>query len=315
MNQVVPINGGGAFTPAQLSLIQRTVAKDCDATEFDHYMAVARALKLDPLRKQICAMVFNKNKPDKRSMSIIVQIDGFRLIAARAGDYRPMETAPIIETDEGAKDENTNPLGIVRAEVRVWKRHGAEWFPVTGEAYWSEFAPIEREWVECEDGKRRPVGKASLPDVSPWRRMPRVMIAKVAEAQALRRGWPDDLSGVYADEEMHQAQVIDVASEAVETYRAEQRMIAVGGKDAVTFQFGADAALERVPLGQLADRVIAFARACRTTDELAQFQRVNRAALQEFWARAPSDALGAKKEMEARAASLAKSDDFLGDRK
>lgn len=306
MNQLVPLRGSRDLTAAQLDLIKRTVAKDCDLTEFDHFMAVASRLGLDPLRKQICALVFNKKDASKRSMSIITQIDGFRVIAARQGDYRPMETAPVIEYDDAAKDPATNPLGIVRAEVKVWKRHGAEWHPVTGEAYWDEFVPLEQEWAYDEAaGKRTPSGPKVLTEKSPWRRMGRVMIAKVAEAQALRRGWPDDLSGVYADEELQRAHVIDVASELVSDFQESERLKRVGAKDALLFLFDPSAPLESIDRGDIADRLTRFyEREAKSAQDIIDFRTRNEASLKTFWAWAPGDALEVKRIAEQRIAKL-----------
>lgn len=307
MNAITHMRSEGALTPRQLDLIRRTVAKDCDNTEFDHFMAVAGRLGLDPLRKQICAMVFNKNNAEKRNMSIITQIDGFRVIAARQGDYRPMETAPIIEYDEAAKCERTNPLGIVRAEVRAWKRHGSEWFPVVGEAYWEEYVPLEQEWAyDPEAGKRQPTGPKVLSDKSPWRRMARVMIAKVAEAQALRRGWPDDLSGVYADEEMQRAVIIDAASEVVAEYQERERLERIGGKDTLLFMFDpTEGVLESVPRGEVADRLARFyEREAKSAQDVINFRQRNEASLKTFWAWAPGDALEMKKLAERQIAAL-----------
>lgn len=124
----------------------------------------------------------------------------------------------------------------------------------------------------------------------------------------LRRGWPDACAGVYVEEELHKAVVIDVASEAVEHYQEQERLRMVGARsDAILFQFGANAALERVPLGELADRVIAHVR---TLDRpaLEQFTVTNRAGLNEFWGRSKGDALEAKRAIEARETQLAAGD-------
>lgn len=157
----------------QLQLIRRTIANDCNDAEFDLFMAAARAAGLDPFRKQISPLVFNKKNSDKRRMSIITTIDGLRVIAARSGRYRPDEEEPDFTFDPEEKGP-TNPLGLVKAKVRIF----IDDKPVTGVAYWSEFAPISEEWKESEDGRRRPTGKMVLDTGCNWGRMPRVMLAK-----------------------------------------------------------------------------------------------------------------------------------------
>jgi phage recombination protein Bet len=293
------------FTGRQLDLIRHTVAKDCTADEFDLFIAVAQRVGLDPFRRQISAIVFNKKRPERRRMAIITGIDGLRAIAARSGRYRPDEAEPEITYLPEAKGA-TNPLGVEKAVVRVFLRDegGADWRPVAGVAYWDEFAPIYEAWAEGEDRRRRPTGKLVLDSAGAWARMGRVMIAKCAEAQALRKAFPEDLSGLYETSEMDQARAVDLSPTEMIAAAAQQgRLEKIGAAGAILFQLSPGAPLQPIPLGQVADRVLAAYRGF-DLDQARWFQSVNRAALQEFWARAKADALGVKREMERMRANL-----------
>ena len=213
------------YSDSQLSLIKRTVASDCSRDEFDLFIEVARRVGLDPFRRQIYAVVYSKDNPEKRKMSIITGIDGFRAVAARNKDYRPDEDEPDFKVNPELKGP-TNPLGLERAKVRCFKlAPDGEWHPVVGVAYWDEFAPVKEVWEYDPDQRKRvPTGRYELDAKSKWATMGRIMLAKCAEAQALRRGWPEDLSGIYAPEEMARADAIDVTpSDAAEHHETEER--------------------------------------------------------------------------------------------
>lgn len=294
------------LAPAQLALIRRTVAADCNEDEFDLYIEVAKRVGLDPFRRQIYAVVYNKDKPNKRKMSIITGIDGFRAVAARCGDYRPDNAEAMIVIDPDLKDPDTNPLGIERAVYTAYKRgDDGEWYPVVGTAYWEEFAPITDEWAENEEGKWRPTGKSSIAKTSNWRKMGRVMIVKCAESQALRKGWPEDLSGVYSEEEMARTINDETATETVAALEEEDRLKRVGGKGAIPIIFN-ETGIEMVPAGKLVDRVIEHIERAETADALTEFTRQNSAGLQQFWAIEPNDALELKKRIEQRAEKLSR---------
>jgi phage recombination protein Bet len=109
------------FTGRQLELIRHTVAKDCTPDEFNLFIAVAQRAGLDPFRRQISALVFNKKHPDRRRMAVVTGIDGLRAIAARSGRYRPSETEPGINYLPDLK-ASTNPLGVEKAVVRIFLR-------------------------------------------------------------------------------------------------------------------------------------------------------------------------------------------------
>lgn len=291
------------YSPGQLALIRRTVAKDATPDEFDMFMEVCRRVGLDPFRKQIYCLVYNKNKPEKRTISFITAIDGFRGVAARNKDYRADDEEPQITYDEGRKDPKVNPLGIVKAVVRAYKLAPDGWHPQVGTAYWDEFAPITEKWAEI-DGKWKPTGVLELDRKSNWYRMPRIMIAKVAEAQALRKGWPEDLSGIYAPEEMDRNTIDGTASELVEEHATEQRMLRIGATNTVPILWEAGKPIEAVPVGEFADRVLKFLKGCESPVQVETWRDANQIGLNQFWALHKSDALALKQAIEGRIAEL-----------
>ena len=288
---------------SQIALIRSTLAKDTNDQEFSLFMEAARAYGLDPFRKQISALVCNKDKPEKRQMAIIVSRDGYRVIAQRCRNYRPASEPAQIEFDPSLVGP-TNPKGIVKATVRLWQQDSrGDWFPVIGEAYWDEFAPVKEAWAENPETRRRePTGKMELDKSGNWTRMPVVMITKCAEAQALRAGWPDQFGGIYAEEELHKAEADMTASEIVAQEAERTRVEKIGGRG-ILFNFDATGVLENVPLGTVADRCAEFISQ-NGADDVYRWSIQNRASLAEFWAAAPGDALAFKKLLEEKTAKI-----------
>lgn len=297
----------GDFTSKQLELIARTVAQDLNHDEFDMFINIARQNGLDPFKKQIYALVYNKDKPDKRKVSFITGIGGYRAIAQRSGLYRPDEEAPRIVKNDALQCD-TNPLGIEYAEVTV-NRYGPDgrWYPITGRAYWAEFAPIKEEWAKDESGQRRPTGKMTLDTGGNWGKMPHVMLAKCAEADALRKGWPEDLGALYVDAEMDRATTLDLsATEIVEQERTARRQAALGGPEMITVTFEFSEGLQAIPAGQFADKCAAWLRELGSAEAVTNWADYNRIALKQFWGIRPTDALELKKLLEQRTAELSK---------
>lgn len=324
MNALVDFASG-----KHLELIRRTVAKDCDRNskgidlklgEFDLFIENCRALKLNPLRRQIYAFVFNKDDPAKRQLTIVTSIGGYRSIAERTGNYRPGPTTCHI--DESLKDHDGNPAGIEYAEATVYKFSHGDWHAVTERAYWSEFAPVKEvpaggwQWVDTGEkypeghakagkpiNRKVPVGSMLLKldeRKENWRRMPRVMIEKCAEAKALRRAWPDDFAGVYVEDEMDRSSIVDITpTEAADEAAAEAKLALVGGKDALTVLWGQGSQLDRVPAGQFCDRALAWAKAKdRTSTEIQIWWKTNEAARAEYKARHGAEYLEFQKAFE-----------------
>lgn len=307
MNQVTTYSPTAAWNGHQLALIKRTVAKDTNEDEFNLFVTVARAKGLDPFSRQIMALVFNKTNKDKRQMCIVTGIDGMRAIAARSKRYRPDEDEPEYTYNPELKDPRTNPLGIEKARVNIYIEDAmipGEWKRVAGVAYWDEFAPITEEWGEDETGQRRPNGKRKLD--GQWSKMGRLMIAKCAEAQALRRAFPEDLSNLYEGAELDRSIAMEMsASEVIAQTQAENRLKMIGASNAITFQMTMAGALEHIPLGQIFDRVAAEAKDW-DLNQLDRFMAINERSLNEYWARAKSDALELKRNLEALRARLVK---------
>lgn len=301
-----------SYSAGQLALIRQTVAKDCNHSEFDLFIEICKQQGLDPFKKQIYAQVYNKDKPDKRQMVIVTSIDGYRAKAQRCGDYRPAEEETRFESDSALKDPQSNPMGLIRAVVRVFK-FGPDkaWYPVVGEARWDEFAPLDDadfEWVDTgekwEDSgkpKKKKVSKSDKKTLKEgnWKNMPHVMLGKCAEAQALRRGWPEAMSGLYVQEEMEKMYLDMSATEIADAHEQDERLKRVSGKESIPAIFEMSEGLQLIAIGKFADRVLEHLRALDSRQAIEFWKDQNTIALKQFWAYRPSEALDLKKGMEA----------------
>jgi len=322
MNMVIKqsntITAPRTYDGSQLRLIKRTVAKDTTDDEFNMFIEICKRQGLDPFRRQIYALVFNKDKQDKRQVAFITGIDGYRAIARRTGTFRPADQEPSYEIDASLKSD-WNPEGIIKCTVVVYQ-YGPDkqWYSVVGTAHWSEFAPIyeEKTWVEMKDRngspiletegnyagrpKKQPVGtgKKTLSKEN-WKTMPFVMIAKCAEAQALRKGWPEEMGGLYIQEEMHVAELNNqIATEKINEFEEQSRLQAIGIKDSVPMIMADSVGIEMVPVSVLADKVLELLGSFDDVQQIEFWMERNRIGLQQYWALHKSDALQLKAEIE-----------------
>lgn len=171
------------FSPAEMDVIKSVIAKGATDVELKMFVAMAQKLGLDPLSKQIHCVKRRAKLADGsygEAMTITVGIDGYRLVADRTGRYCPGR-APTYTYDAHDRIES--------ATAYVLKLAGGVWHEVSAVAFWDEYAQTNR------DGQ----------PTAMWAKMPRLMLGKCAEALALRRAFPAELSGVYTEDEMAQA--------------------------------------------------------------------------------------------------------------
>lgn len=168
----------------QIDLIKRTFAQGATDDEFQLFIMTAQRLGLRPEARQIHMVkrpsydAATREYIDK--MSIQTGIDGYRLIADRTGEYAPGREPTYAYGDGGR---------LISATAYVKKFVRGEWHEVAATAHFDEYAQKKKDGTPTQM----------------WSTKPHIMLAKCAEALALRRAFPAELSGVYTDEEMAQA--------------------------------------------------------------------------------------------------------------
>jgi phage recombination protein Bet len=192
----------GRFTPEQYDIIRTTLCADATNAQFGLFIAVCNRTGLDPFAKQIYPVIRKtKNGP---AMAIQIGIDGYRLIAERSRDYGGQDAPEWCGPDGTWTDvwlDDENPPAAAR--VRVY-RNGHQ-VPTVGIAKYKEFVQYENEWGD-RNGRREVIGKHPT---QMWKDMPANQLAKCAEAQALRKAFPNELRDIQGDFEM-EAATIDV---------------------------------------------------------------------------------------------------------
>jgi len=156
------------MTAEQIELIKATVAKGATDNELKLFLYRAENLGLDPLKPGQIHFVKYGNSPG----TVIIGIDGFRGRANRTGKLRGIKRGVL-------RDEKGKCVG-------AWC-----------EVYRSDWDQPAREEVPLSEYN---TGKGN------WAKMPETMIKKVAEVAALRMAFPDELGGIFAEEEMDQAE-------------------------------------------------------------------------------------------------------------
>jgi phage recombination protein Bet len=139
------------------------------------YARICAATGLSPIKRQI-HLVARWTK-DGTVYTPQTGIDGYRFLADMTGKYMAGREPQFLMDKEG---------NLISATAYVKRLHGVEWHEVAATAFYSEYVQTNKE---------------GQPNAM-WRKSPHVMLAKCAEALALRRAFPGSFAGLYTDEEM-----------------------------------------------------------------------------------------------------------------
>ncbi len=157
------------FDERQIELIKNSICKGASNEELQFFLMACQKTGLDPFSRQIYSV------PRGGQRTIQTSVDGFRLIADRSGRYSPGRE-PTFEYDK-----NGNLLSATAYVMKQTK--DGTWHEVSANAHYHEY-------------------NAGSPL---WKKMPRAMLSKCAECLALRKSFPAEMSGLYGQEEMDQA--------------------------------------------------------------------------------------------------------------
>jgi len=180
MTTSLAITGDQTFwSDTQLSALKTLGLSNASKGDLSFFFHQAQRTGLDPFARQIY-MIERGGR-----FGIQTSIDGFRIIAQRSGKYAGQDGPYWCGEDGQWVDVWLKPTPPLAAKVGVFHQDFHE--PLYAVAKWESYA------------QSSPI----------WKKMPELMLAKCAESLALRKAFPNDLSGIYTDEEMSQTEVVE----------------------------------------------------------------------------------------------------------
>lgn len=192
MGNLIVLNDDNKKTLAMLQGVN-IIPNDTPIEMVAMFFKMCESTGLNPLNRHAYIIPRKDNKTNTTKYSMQVSIDGFRSIAEKTGQYigssEPLFDNGLTEYECRASNK-ANPI---TATVTVSKDIDGIVGTFTATAGWESYAVLYN-------------GKAT----GLWLKFPYLMLAKCAEALALRKAFPSVLGGLYTPDEMQQAGGIDL---------------------------------------------------------------------------------------------------------
>jgi len=215
------------FDPKQIAALQQLGVQGASNADLALFFHHARRTGLDPFLHQIYMIGRRVYENDQWIIKQTIQtgIDGFRLVASRNDPHYSLSPVEYMRNDgqwvgAWAKTWGT-PLA---ARVTLTKGNGAQF---TSTLTFEEYAQTKKG------------GDLN----SQWARMPAHMLEKCVEADVIRKAFPQDLSGLYTEDEMGDSETLTVTPRVTTTIQAPKLTItqtppprSAGGADTSTGQ-------------------------------------------------------------------------------
>ncbi len=171
-----------------IELAQNTICRGSTKEEFALFLYQCKRTGLDPFVRQIYSIrrkQYNSQTRNYEEAQVTqISIDGFRLIAQRSAEYEGQVGPQWCGENGEWLDVWLSDTPPAAARVGVWRKGFRE--PVWGVCLYKSYVQTNSQ------------GQA----VSRWKTDPAGMLAKCAESAALRKAFPQELSGLYSTEEM-----------------------------------------------------------------------------------------------------------------
>lgn len=184
------------WTAEKTKLLKDILAHKITDDELRLFKYVCKKTGLDPFMRQIHIVKRWDASRNREVATFQTGIDGYRVIAERSCEYAGSDKPVFVYlTKKGVEKLKSQDLPVPQvnlqsAAVTVYRIVQGQRVGFTATAYWDEYAQY---------GHNGELTRF-------WSRMPRAQLAKCAEALALRKAFPANLSGLYTNEEMQQAE-------------------------------------------------------------------------------------------------------------